>query len=57
MTDIIEHLKDIQQKPNKHIQKIDPFAKLEDELFMALSLYWAKADNILKGSGINLHLA
>lgn len=54
MTDIIEHIKDIQQKHNKHLQKVDPFAKLEDELFVALSLYWSKADNILKGSGINL---
>jgi len=54
MTNIIEHIKDIQKKHNKHLQKVDPFAKLEDELFIALSLYWSKADNILKGSGINL---
>ena len=39
MTDIIEHIKNIQQKRNKHLRKIDPFAKLEDELFIALSLY------------------
>ncbi|MBW1959812.1 MAG: hypothetical protein JRI63_15050, partial [Deltaproteobacteria bacterium] len=54
MTDIIEHIKNIQQKHNKQLQKINPFAKLEDELFIALSLYWSKAENILKGSGINL---
>jgi hypothetical protein len=54
MTDIIQHIKAIQQQNQKHIQKVDPFAKLEDELFAALSLYWSKAADILKGSGITL---
>lgn len=54
MTDIIEHIKGIQQQHAKNLQKLDPFAMLEDELYTALSLYWSKATNILKGSGINL---
>ena len=54
MTDIIQHIKAIQQENHKHPQKVDPFAKLEDELFAALSLYWSKADDILNGSGITL---
>jgi hypothetical protein len=54
MTDIIEHIKNIPKKRNKQLRNIDPFAMLEDELFIALSLYWSKAENILKGSGIHL---
>jgi hypothetical protein len=54
MTDIIEYIKAIQQQTQKHPQKGDPFAKLEDELFAALYLYWSKAADILKGSGITL---
>jgi hypothetical protein len=54
MTDIIEHIKAIQQQNQKHPQQVDPFAKLEEELFSALSLYWSKAAEILKGSGITL---
>jgi len=54
MTDIIQHIKAIRQENQKHPQRVDPFAKLEDELFAALSLYWSKADDILNGSGITL---
>ena len=54
MTDIIEHIKAIQQQHAKNLPKLDPLAMLEDELHTALSLYWSKAANILKGSGINL---
>lgn len=54
MTDIVEHIKAIQQQNQKYPQKVDPFAKLEDELFSALSLYWSKAADILKRSGITL---
>jgi len=54
MTDIIEHIKVIQQQHTTNLHELDPFAILEDELFAALSLYWSKAANILKGSGINL---
>ena len=54
MTDIIEHIKVIQQQNQRYPQKVDPFAKLEDELSAALSLYWSKAAVILKGSGITL---
>ena len=54
MTDIIKHIKGIQQQPANNLQKLDSFPTLEDELFTALSLYWSKAANILKGSGINL---
>jgi hypothetical protein len=54
MTDIIKHIKGIQQQTDNNLQKLDSFPTLEDELFTALSLYWSKAANILKGSGINL---
>ena len=54
MTDIIKHIKGIQLQPANNSQKLDSFPTLEDELFTALSLYWSKAANILKGSGINL---
>ena len=39
MTDIIEHIKGVQQQHAKNLQKLDPFAMLEDELYTALSLY------------------
>ena len=54
MIDIIEHIKAIPQQNHKHLQKVDPLAELEGELFVALTLYWSKAADILKGSGINL---
>ena len=54
MTNIIKHIKAVQQQNHKHPENVDPFTKLEGELFAALSLYWSKAADILKGSGITL---